>query len=159
MTPPAAEHCLPSIMIDVLEQIANALGQSIVRRPVSFEEPHQSKGERRWELSQGSVATSEDRVTTARAELRQEAGQEAGVWRNLGTIHEAYGYSNATCDVFGASDVSSVYSAPEPSEGGLVSAWCAWAEMRRLVEEGQITDAVFIASLAMSHRRRRTECE
>lgn len=105
----------------------------------------------RWELPQGS-ADSSDMMEVARIETLEEAGVVVMDLHLVGEVHEAYGYSNATCSIFSARSTSVGAAAPEPLEAINGSCWLSlegfWAE----VAKGEISDAVSLAAVAMWQR-------
>jgi ADP-ribose pyrophosphatase len=108
---------------------------------------------RRWEIPQGSGVPSAPLVDVAEHEVRQEAGVVASGLSRLGTMHEAYGYSDGRCDIFTAHHASSVPAQPESSEGTTATRWVSTDDFWSLVTAGEITDAVSVAAVALATRK------
>lgn len=105
---------------------------------------------RRWELPQGSWSTEGgDTLALARAELQEETGLRAGSMQHVARLHEAYGYSTQAFDLYLARDLQPGEQQLEPEELGLVCRAFPWEEVRRMVVDGIITDAVTVASVGM----------
>lgn len=122
---------------------------SVYRHPV---------GRRFWEFPQGSNDDPHlDAVAVTAAELREEAGYQAGRWQRLGRLHEAYGFATGHCQVFLARDLTEVGARPAAEEGRIDRGVFSVAEVWRLIEDGHITDAVTVAALGLYDRARRTE--
>jgi ADP-ribose pyrophosphatase len=98
------------------------------------------------EIPAGKVDPGEDPMQTARRELREECGYEAGEWRRLATIHPCIGYSNEAIELFLARDLKHVGHAPDDGEF-LELVPLALAEALEWIRDGKITDQKTIIGL------------
>ncbi len=112
-------------------------------------------GRRCWELPQGARESSQpgDAVELARAELREETGIAAQRMQHVAHLHEAYGYSTQTFDVFLATGLSFGEQHLEPEEQGLVCRPFAIDEALDRVCRGEITDAATVAAFGVLRLR------
>jgi ADP-ribose pyrophosphatase len=69
-----------------------------------------------YELPAGKIDAGEEPLATARRELIEECGYEAGSWRHLATLHPCIGYSDERIELFLARDLTYVGHAPEDGE-------------------------------------------
>jgi ADP-ribose pyrophosphatase len=69
-----------------------------------------------YELPAGKIDAGEEPLATARRELIEECGYEAGSWRHLATLHPCIGYSNERIELYLARDLTYVGQAPEDGE-------------------------------------------
>ena len=69
-----------------------------------------------YELPAGKIDPGEEPLQTARRELREECGYEAGDWRHLTTLHPCVGYSDERIELYLARDLKDVGSTPEDGE-------------------------------------------
>lgn len=69
-----------------------------------------------YELPAGKIDVGEEPLATARRELIEECGYEAGSWRHLATLHPCIGYSDERIELFLARDLTYVGHAPEDGE-------------------------------------------
>ena len=99
-----------------------------------------------YELPAGKIDPGEEPLQTARRELREECGYEAGSWRHLATVHPCIGYSDERIELYLATDLARVEAAQDPDEFidqltlrlPLALEW---------VKAGRITDAKTIVGL------------
>jgi 8-oxo-dGTP pyrophosphatase MutT (NUDIX family) len=103
-----------------------------------------------WEFPQGASdhdasATAEQ---TARAELAEETGLQAGTLTRLGRLHYAPGIMNQAFDAWFATDLVAGEARPEATEVGMRSRAVTPAELDELVLAGDFVDS---ASLAVLH--------
>ncbi len=59
-----------------------------------------------YEIPAGKIDPGEAPLATARRELREECGFEAGEWRHLATIHPCIGYSDERIELYLAQPVN-----------------------------------------------------
>jgi 8-oxo-dGDP phosphatase len=100
-----------------------------------------------WEFPQGAI---DDRAAspeeTARTELAEETGLRAGRLELLARLHYSPGMSSQAFHAWLATDLSQGEAAPEPTEVGLEARAVTGATFRRMVTEGEITDAATIGA-------------
>ena len=109
---------------------------------------------RHLELPQGAwESTSTDPLTLAQAELREETGITARSMVHVARMHEAYGYSTQAFDLFFATDLVHGPAQLEPEEQGLVCKAFDVQQVRAMVCDGHITDAVTVASFGLLHMK------
>jgi 8-oxo-dGTP pyrophosphatase MutT (NUDIX family) len=103
-----------------------------------------------WEFPQGAI---DDRVAspeeTARTELAEETGLRAGRLERLGTMHYTPGLSSQAFDAWLATELEHGEPDPEPTEVGLEARPVDGATFRRMVADGEITDAATIAAWSL----------
>ncbi|HKA38485.1 MAG TPA: NUDIX hydrolase [Burkholderiales bacterium] len=99
------------------------------------------------EIPAGKAHPGEDRLATARRELREECGYEARDWRRLTTLHPCIGYSDESIDLFVARDLVRV-GPPQLDEGEFLEVMpVPLAEALAWVRAGRITDTKTIIGL------------
>lgn len=69
-----------------------------------------------YELPAGKIDAGEEPLATARRELIEECGYEAGSWRHIATLHPCIGYSDERIELFLARELTFVGQAPEDGE-------------------------------------------
>jgi ADP-ribose pyrophosphatase len=93
----------------------------------------------------------EDPLTAARRELREETGLVASTWMALGRIFALNGVAVAPEHVFLATGLSDAEEPHEQeSEGILGVRRVRFAEVLRMVRDGEIDDGETVAALAMA---------
>jgi ADP-ribose pyrophosphatase len=104
-----------------------------------------------WEFPSGAWEDrpAADPVDVARGELKEETGFTAGHLRRLGYVHEGTGFCTQGYTVFVATDLTPGPPALSPEEQGLRAARFPLADVRRMIRDGEITDAATIASLGL----------
>jgi ADP-ribose pyrophosphatase len=98
------------------------------------------------EIPAGKIDPGEDPLHTARRELKEECGYEAGQWQRLATIHPCIGYSNEAIELFLARDLTHVGHAPDDGEF-LEVVPVVLAEALEWIRDGKITDQKTIIGL------------
>lgn len=107
-----------------------------------------------WEIIEGGAAEGETPLAAARRELREEAGLIAGSWQQLGSpIYLSNCFSNEQATIFLATDLSQVDAEPEGTEV-LTVRLVPFADALRMVEEGEIQDAITVIALQRLALRR-----
>jgi len=106
----------------------------------------------RWEMPTGAVHGGEDPETAVRRELREEAGYEAARLTRLCTFHTSKSVLDETAHLYLADGLRPVPVEPDATEFIEVRAF-AFAEVLRMVEGSEITDAM--TALAVLHAARR----
>jgi ADP-ribose pyrophosphatase len=104
-----------------------------------------------WELPAGTMEEGEDPLTTARRELVEEAGLEAGAWDSLGTAR-ATAISTMRFHLFLARRLVQVERRPEIYEQDMVIRELPLGEALELARDGTIEHAGSIAALYRAQR-------
>ena len=106
---------------------------------------------RRWEFPGGSTDSELDADAGAVAlrELREETGLVAATLTRLGTLDVAPSMINHQCRVFLATSLSQGEPERDLEEQGMRSAWFKHADVRRMIADGDITDAKSVAAFAL----------
>ena len=100
-----------------------------------------------WEIPEGGVARDEPAIDGARRELREEAGVEAGTWRELCRVHVSNSITDEVATLYLATDLRVVSQALEASEADLVVEWVPFGTALDMVLDGRITDALSVIAL------------
>jgi ADP-ribose pyrophosphatase len=106
-----------------------------------------------YELPAGKMESGEEPLQTARRELREECGYEAGEWRQLTTLHPCIGYSDERIEFYLARDLTPAGHAPEDGEF-LESLTLRLDAALEWVRNGTITDAKTVAGLLWADKFR-----
>jgi ADP-ribose pyrophosphatase len=106
------------------------------------------------EIPAGKAHPGEDRLATARRELREECGYEARDWRRLTTLHPCIGYSDESIDLFVARDLKRVGDQQLDDGEFLEVLPVRLAEALEWVRAGRITDTKTIIGLLWADRFR-----
>jgi len=104
-----------------------------------------------WELPAGTMEEGEDPLATARRELIEEAGLEAGRWDPLGTAR-ATAVSTMRFHLFLARDLREVPRRPEIYEQDMIIREVPLTEALDLATDGTIQHAGTIAALFRAQR-------
>ncbi|MEO0971877.1 MAG: NUDIX hydrolase [Pseudomonadota bacterium] len=106
-----------------------------------------------WELPAGKLEHG-DPLSTARAELAEEAGLTAKRWESLGVVRSSPGVFTEQVHLYLARDLAAVPRAPEPGEVMEVH-WMALETAVARALSGEISDAKTIIGLlrAQAHER------
>jgi 8-oxo-dGTP pyrophosphatase MutT (NUDIX family) len=100
-----------------------------------------------WEIPEGGVPEGESLIEGARRELREEAGVEAGTWRELGRVALSNSITDEIGTLFLASDLRAVPQALESSEADLVTEWLPFDAALAMVLDGRILDALSVIAI------------
>lgn len=103
------------------------------------------------EIPAGKIDDGEEPLQTARRELREECGYQAGEWRHLTTLHPCIGYSDERIELFLARRLSDVGHAPDDGEF-IEVAPMSLSEALGRVRDGRITDVKTIIGLMWADR-------
>lgn len=98
------------------------------------------------ELPAGKCEQGEDRLETARRELREETGYVAASWERIGLIHPCIGYSDETIEMYVARGLTAGEASLDAGEFLDVFS-LPLAEAVEMVRDGRITDAKTVAGL------------
>lgn len=99
-----------------------------------------------WEIPEGGCAKDEEPLEAAKRELREETGLIAESWKPLLTMHLSNAVSDETSYSFIARGLRQEKSAPESVEELQVKK-ISIKELYRMVIEGEITDALTVATV------------
>ena len=99
-----------------------------------------------YEIPAGKIDPGETPLQTARRELREECGYQAGKWRHLTTIHPCIGYSDEHIELYLARELAHVDHAPDDGELLEVVPMKVAAALR-WVRAGKITDEKTVIGL------------
>jgi 8-oxo-dGTP pyrophosphatase MutT (NUDIX family) len=99
-----------------------------------------------WELPKGGAPLSEDPLTAAQRELKEETGLTANRWRLLMSMHLSPSVTDERGSMFLAEDLEQGSAEPDETEQ-LAIKRLPFAETIEWVRAGKITDAVSIAAL------------
>lgn len=99
-----------------------------------------------WELPAGKRDDEEEPFLTAKRELVEEAGMEAGQWQELGAIHSSPGIFTEVIHLYLATGLTEVGSEPEEHEVFEVH-WVPLARALGMAQSGEISDAKTIVGI------------
>lgn len=100
------------------------------------------------ELPAGKIDPGEDVLETARRELREETGYDAGSWQYLGVMHPCIGYSDERIEIFAARDLQRSAGGQQLDHNEFLElVTMSPEEAKQAVWDGRITDAKTITSL------------
>lgn len=107
-------------------------------------------GARCWEFPQGTWNHAlNDPLELAKTELREETGLTATRIQHVAKLHEAYGYSTQSFDLFFATQLTQGEPELEPEEQGLIAKAFPIPTVEAMLCDGRITDAVTVASFGL----------
>ena len=108
------------------------------------------------ELPAGKIDPGEDPLDTARRELREECGYEAGEWRHLATLHPGIGYTDERIELYLARDLEHVGHALDAGE--LLEVFpLSIGEALEWLRQGRITEAKAVTGLLWADKLSRGE--
>ena len=100
-----------------------------------------------WEIPAGKIDSGENPFDTARRELREETGITASKWVELGTIHNAIGYSDEHIVIYLAKGTI-VGGSRELDDNEFIDVHKSpFDEALRMTRDGRITDVKTIIGL------------
>ena len=99
------------------------------------------------ELPAGKIDAGEEILVTAKRELLEETGYEAGEWRYLGVMHPCIGYSDERIEIFLAKGLRKVAEPSLDHNEFLDVLTLSLGEAIAAVRDGRITDAKTITTL------------
>ena len=98
------------------------------------------------EIPEGGAPFSEDLLTSAKRELKEETGIEAGQWRKLLDIHLSNSVSDEVSTVYLATGLTFTDAAPEETEEIQVKK-LPFEQAYQMVINGEITDSLSVAGI------------
>lgn len=105
-----------------------------------------------WELIEGGAGEGEDPLAAAQRELREEAGLIASEWQSLGEeIHTSNCLTAEVAKIYIARGLTQTAPDPDPTEVLQVKK-VPFAEALRMVDDGEIKDAVSIIGIFRAAR-------
>jgi ADP-ribose pyrophosphatase len=104
-----------------------------------------------YELPAGKIEPGEDPGVTARRELREECGYEAGSWQRLAVVHPCIGYSDERIEIYLARDLRHVGHDPDDEEF-LDVVPLPLSRALEWVRQGKITEAKAVIGLMWLER-------
>jgi 8-oxo-dGTP pyrophosphatase MutT (NUDIX family) len=99
-----------------------------------------------WEIPEGGGRMDEEPVEAAKRELLEETGLVAGSWTKILTMHLSNSVTDERAIIYLARDLNLQKAEPEETEE-LAIKKLSFDEVVRMVETGQITDAMSIAAI------------
>jgi 8-oxo-dGTP pyrophosphatase MutT (NUDIX family) len=113
---------------------------------------------RSWEFPSGSfpMGVSGSPEEMAHAELREETGFTARVWRDLGLLHVANGSTDQAAHVFHATGLTPGPPEREVGEQDMRERWFSRSDFEAMVRDGVITDGPTVAAYLLLQLHERT---
>lgn len=99
-----------------------------------------------WEIPEGGCPEGMTPLEAARKELEEETGLKALSWESLLEMHLSNSVTDEYCFVFLAWDLEQGVASPEDTED-LVIKRMPFEDAYKMVEDGQITDAISVAAI------------
>jgi len=99
-----------------------------------------------WEIPEGGCPEGEDYLTAAKRELLEETGLVAQSWRQLMKLHLSNSVTDELAFVFLATQLEQKTASPEDTEELMVKKM-PFEEAVKMVEQGEITDAISVAAI------------
>ena len=101
-----------------------------------------------WEIPAGKIDPGEDPFETAVRELAEETGLAADSWVELGTIHNAIGYSNERIVIFLAQGIHAAEGGQKLDAGEFLTLRrLLFDEALAMTRNGEITDVKTLVGL------------
>jgi len=109
-------------------------------------------GRETWEMPTGGMLQGETLVEAAQRELAEEIGYRAGQLERLTTFHTSKSILDETAHLFIARDLVKAEASPDETEFIETRAF-PFAEVLRMVVEGEITDGMTVVAVLLAARR------
>jgi len=102
-----------------------------------------------WELPAGKLEPDEPAQVTARRELEEEAGLQAGHWHRLGSVFTTPGFCDEQISLYMATELTMVGARPQAHEAIEIH-WLPFRSALQWCHEGEIRDAKTIVGLFLA---------
>jgi 8-oxo-dGTP pyrophosphatase MutT (NUDIX family) len=99
-----------------------------------------------WEIPEGGGRMDEEPLEAAKRELLEEAGLVANSWEKILTMHLSNSVTDEHAIIYLARDIEQKNASPEETEE-LVIKKLLFDDAVRMIESGEITDAMSIAAI------------
>ncbi|MDB5025580.1 MAG: hypothetical protein JWP78_3335 [Mucilaginibacter sp.] len=103
-------------------------------------------GQYSWEIPEGGGMLGIDPLASAKRELLEETGLKASRWTELQRMHLSNSVSDELSIIYLARDLEQFEAEPEDTEQ-LITKKVPFDDVYRMVSDGQITDAISVASV------------
>ena len=100
-----------------------------------------------WEIPEGGGPLTDDPLTSAQRELREETGLIAGSWKEIINLHTSNSVTDEEGHVFLAEDLREGTSALEETEADLKVWKLPLKDALQMVLDGKITDSISIMGI------------
>jgi ADP-ribose pyrophosphatase len=99
-----------------------------------------------WEMPEGGGPVGTDPLESAKRELLEETGLKASQWTEIQRMHLSNSVSNELSIIYLARDLAQFEAEPEDTEQLIINK-VSFAEVYRMVCEGEITDSMTVAAV------------
>jgi 8-oxo-dGTP pyrophosphatase MutT (NUDIX family) len=99
-----------------------------------------------WEIPEGGGLTGTEPVESAKRELIEETGLVAATWKEIMRMHLSNSVTDEYAIIFVARQLTMKEAMPEDTEKLMVRK-LPFTQVYRMVEKGQITDAMSVAAI------------
>lgn len=100
-----------------------------------------------WEIPEGGGPLSEDPIESAKRELREETGLQAGSWKEIIHLHTSNSVTDEEGHIFLAEDLKEGSSSLEDTEADLKVWKLPLKEALDMVLDGKITDSMSVMAI------------
>lgn len=104
-----------------------------------------------WEIPEGGSPLHEVPLEGAKRELKEETGLLAEEWKEIMRMHLSNSVTDEVCIVYLATKLTQTEAQPEDTEDLRIKK-IPFSEAIKMINEGQITDAVSVAALLKVHQ-------
>lgn len=105
-----------------------------------------------WEIPEGGGKLAVPPLETAKRELKEETGLEAGHWEQILEMHLSNSVTDERAIVFLATELTEGPSSPDEDEV-LAIRRVSLTEALQMVERGEITDAISVVAIMKAERK------